>query len=250
MSCVVTCSLLPDIHSVVAGLVNLKRTLPTLVASTFARGQLKTHCRGDEAFLGLEIDFSHAGLDRQALAGVAPGGRGAYSIRDCVRRHRSRDLARRRLVLSSKRADRRLSDHGDRPGRTAAEENSDALERMVALTIGSRWTPLNETEIAALSTRLTEIPKIRVQIMYENALGKELAQSFYEAFKLAERGGAALGIGSGLGYGVTIGQGSGTATIALKSAIEATSQVKVAIVRPDQPQWPGVVFLAVGINSN
>jgi hypothetical protein len=151
----------------------------------------------------------------------------------------------------SKRADRRLSNHGDGPGRATAEkENTDALERMVASTIGSRWTPLNEAEIAALSTRLTDIPKIRVQIMYENALGKELAQSFYEAFKLAEWGGAALGIGSGLGHGVTIGQGSGTATIALKSAIEATSQVKVAIVRPDKPQWPGVVFLAVGINSS
>ena len=150
-----------------------------------------------------------------------------------------------------KRAERRRSDHRDRPGRaTAEEENTDVLERMVALTIGSRWTPLNEAEITALSARLTDIPKIRVQIMYENALGKELAQSFYEAFKLAEWGGAALGIGSGLGHGVTIGQGSGTATIALKSAIEATSQVKVAIVRPDQPQWPGVVFLAVGINSS
>jgi hypothetical protein len=148
-----------------------------------------------------------------------------------------------------KRADRRRSDHRDRPA-TAEEEDTDALERMVALTIGSRWTPLNEAEIAALSTRLTDIPKIRVQIMYENALGKELAQSFYEAFKLAEWGGAALGIGSGLGHGVTIGQGSGTATIALKSAIEATTQLKVAIVRPDQPQWPWVVFLAVGVNPS
>jgi hypothetical protein len=151
----------------------------------------------------------------------------------------------------NKRADRQLLNHGDRPGKaTAEDENTDGLERMVALTIGSRWTPLNEAEIAALSTRLTDIPKIRVQIMYENALGKDLAQSFYEAFKLAEWGGAALGIGSGLGYGVTIGQGSGTATITLKSAIEATSQLKVAIVRPDQPQWPGVVFLAVGVNSS
>jgi hypothetical protein len=152
--------------------------------------------------------------------------------------------------MLSKRADRRLSEHGNRPGSATAEDkNTDALERMVALTIGSRWTPLNEAEIAALGSRLTEIPKIRVQIMYENALGKELAQSFYEAFKLAEWGGAALGIGSGLGDGVTIGQGSGTATIALKSAIEATSRLKVAIVRPDQPQWPGVIFLAVGVNS-
>ena len=149
-----------------------------------------------------------------------------------------------------KRADRRLSDHSDEPGKATPEEGSKAaLERMVALTIGSRWTPLNEAEIAALSARLTDIPKIRVQIMYENALGKDLAQSFYEAFKLAEWGGAALGIGSGLGSGVTIGQGSGTATIALKSAIEAASRLKVAIVRPDQPQWPGVVFLAVGVNS-
>ena len=150
-----------------------------------------------------------------------------------------------------KRADPRRSDHRDRSGRaTAEEENIDALDRMVALTIGSRWAPLSEAEIAALSTRLADIPKIRVQIMYENALGKELAQSFYEAFKLAEWGGAALGIGSGLGHGVTIGQGSGTATIALKSAIEATTQLKVAIVRPDQPQWPGVVFLAVGVNPS
>jgi hypothetical protein len=150
-----------------------------------------------------------------------------------------------------KRADRRLLGHGDRPGGATAEgKNRDGLERMVALTIGSRWAPLNETEIAALSARLADIPKIRVQIMYENALGKDLAQSFYEAFKLAEWGGAALGIGSGLGNGVTIGQGSGTATIGLKSAIEATSQLKVVIVRPDQPQWPGVVFLAVGVNSS
>ena len=150
-----------------------------------------------------------------------------------------------------KRADPRRSDHRDRSGRaTVEEENTDALDRMVALTIGSRWAPLSEAEIVALSTRLADIPKIRVQIMYENALGKDLAQSFYEAFKLAEWGGAALGIGSGLGYGVTIGQGSGTATITLKSAIEATSQVKVAIVRPDQPQWPGVIFLAVGVNPS
>ena len=149
-----------------------------------------------------------------------------------------------------KRADRRRLDHGDGLGKATAEEASKAaLERMVALTIGSRWTPLTEAEIAALGTRLADIPKIRVQIMYENALGKELAQSFYEAFKLAEWGGAALGIGSGLGNGVTIGQGSGTATIALKSAIEATSRLKIAIVRPDQPQWPGVIFLAVGVNS-
>jgi hypothetical protein len=84
--------------------------------------------------------------------------------------------------------------------------------------------PLNEAEIVALSAKLTDIPKIRIQIMYENVLGKELAQSFHEAFSLARWEGATLGIGSGLGPGITIGQGSGTATIALKSAIEAINR--------------------------
>jgi hypothetical protein len=53
-----------------------------------------------------------------------------------------------------------------------AKAKIDDLERMVASTIGSRWEPLNEVEIAALSAKLTDIPKIRVQIMYENALGR------------------------------------------------------------------------------
>jgi hypothetical protein len=135
------------------------------------------------------------------------------------------------------------------PTQDVAQAQTDVLAQMVASTLGSRWEPLNEAQIAALSAKLTDIPKIRVQIMYDNALGKELAQSLYDAFHQAEWRGTTLGIGSGLGPGVTIGQGAGTATFALKSAIETASKVKVEILRPDQPQWPGVVFLAVGINS-
>src|SRR3982074_1634090 len=64
-----------------------------------------------------------------------------------------------------------LSAHLDKlKGATSEEAKAkiDDLERMVASTIGLRWEPLNEVEIAALSAKTDDIPKIRVQIMYEN----------------------------------------------------------------------------------
>jgi hypothetical protein len=85
--------------------------------------------------------------------------------------------------------------------------------------------------------------------MYENYLGKDLARTFLDAFKQAGWGDAWLGPGSGLGYGVTTGQGSDTALL-IKAAIESTSTLKVEVVRQNEPEWPGLVFLAVGINSN
>ena len=86
-----------------------------------------------------------------------------------------------RGVLSKRGQMDRRSNHSDNPAGATRETGNadiDTLKRMVASTIGSRWTPLNDAEIAALSAKLTDIPKIRVQIMYDNALGKELAQSF------------------------------------------------------------------------
>ncbi len=96
-------------------------------------------------------------------------------------------------VLASKNGqielkDRQLADYRDKlKGATPEEAKAkiDALERTVNLTIGRRWDPLTKPEIAALAVNLTSVPKIRVQIMYENALGKDLAQSFYDAFKQA-----------------------------------------------------------------
>jgi len=124
--------------------------------------------------------------------------------------------------------DRQLADYRDKlKGATPEEAKAkiDALERTVNLTIGRRWDPLTKPEIAALAVNLTSVPKIRVQIMYENALGKDLAQSFYDAFKQAGWDDASFGPGSGLGHGVTTGQGP-TSAVALKSAIEKSSKLK------------------------
>jgi hypothetical protein len=159
-------------------------------------------------------------------------------------------------ILSNKNSqielqDRQLSDYKqklDGASPDQAKAKIDALEKTIDLTIGKRWEPLTKSEIAALSQALSDVPKIRVQIMYENALGKDLGQSFYDAFKQAGWTDATFGTGGGLGYGVTTGQGAGSA-VALKAAIEKSSKVKVEALRTDQKEWPGLIFLAVGINA-
>jgi hypothetical protein len=129
-----------------------------------------------------------------------------------------------------------------------AKDKIEALEQTVNLTIGKRWIPLTQSEIATLAANLSSVPKIRVQIMYENALGKDLGQSFYDAFKQAGWTDATFGTGGGLGYGVTTGQGTDSA-VALKAAIEKSSKINVEALRTDQKEWPGLIFLAVGINA-
>lgn len=160
-------------------------------------------------------------------------------------------------ILNSKNAqielqDRQLADYREKLGGASPSEAKaelDALKDKVRHTIGEKWAPLTASEIAALKDKLVALPKkICVQIMYENYLGKDLAQTFLDAFKQAGWDGAWLIPGSGLGYGVTAGQGAETAP-QIKTAIESISNIKVEILRPDQPEYQGLVFLAVGINS-
>jgi hypothetical protein len=146
--------------------------------------------------------------------------------------------------------DRQLADYRDKlKGATPeqAKAKIDALQQTIDLAIGHRWEPLTKAEITLLSTNLGKPPTLNVQIMYENALGKDLAQSLYDAFKLAGWSATFLP-GSGLGSGVTTGQGSLTA-LTVKKAIESSSNIKVDVLRANEPEWPGLIFLAVGINS-
>src|SRR4029077_5742616 len=148
---VVTCSLLPDIHSVVAGLVNFKRTPTTLhCVDICPRSAEESLSQGwDWRSISPMPDWIAKLLQEWPLVAAAPIPFAIAFVSIAAAISLAVGWSYR------KRADRRLLDHGDRPGgATAKEENTDALERMVALTIGSRWTPLNETEIAALSTRL------------------------------------------------------------------------------------------------
>jgi hypothetical protein len=144
--------------------------------------------------------------------------------------------------------DRQLADYKQKlDGATPdqAKAKIDALERRVRVTVGKEWDPLTKTEITALATKLKAISKTRIQIMYENALGKELAESFLEAFKAADWDGAWLTPGSGFESGVLTGRGNRAKQV--KAAIESISSIKVNLKDPEMESE--LMFLGVGINS-
>ena len=130
-----------------------------------------------------------------------------------------------------------------------AKDRIDQLEKQAELVIGKHWTPLAAAEIAQLANAPKPLDnQVKVQLMYENALGKDLAATVYDAFKAAGWTNCTFGAGSGLGSGLTVGVGNGVAP-KLKAAIESATQYKVELSRRDEAEWPDLVYLAVGINN-
>lgn len=122
------------------------------------------------------------------------------------------------------------------------------LQGTVKSTIGAKWEPLTRDEIIALSVKVSTLEKRRIQIMYGNQLGKDLAQNMSDAFTKA--GWPVVFVeGGGLGIGVSTGPGSGMA-YTLKQAIEATTKLKVELLKPEELDHPEIVYVAVGINPN
>ncbi|MGY4467317.1 hypothetical protein ACVWWK_002999 [Bradyrhizobium sp. LB9.1b] len=66
-----------------------------------------------------------------------------------------------------------------------AKDKIESLELTVRKMLGTSWEPLTRPQIANLAAKLKEIKQSRAQIMYENHLGRELAQSIFEAFREA-----------------------------------------------------------------
>jgi hypothetical protein len=157
-------------------------------------------------------------------------------------------------VLASKNGqielqDRQLADYRDKlKGATPEEAKAkiDMLEKTVRLAIGQAWIPLTQQQIANLASRLKQIPKGRAQIMYENALGKELATSIFEAFKQAEWNEAWLSQGSSLGDGIVVGWSS--RAVAIKEALEATVKFPRVWAKDTEKEIAGLVIVGVGIN--
>jgi hypothetical protein len=84
--------------------------------------------------------------------------------------------------------------------------------------------------------------------MYENALGKGLAQSIVDAFKEAGWDQAELLPGSGLGDGVVTGWGESGA--ALKSALDAARDLHTWVKDPMLKSGGDLAIIGVGINSS
>jgi hypothetical protein len=157
-------------------------------------------------------------------------------------------------VLASKNGqielqDRQLADYRDKlKGATPEEAKAkiDALEEKVHNTIGYRWDVLTKDEFLKLVDLVAPLSKRRIQVMYVNYLGKDLARSFADAFERAGWPEVVLSEGGGLGEGVGTGRGNGMA-LTLKAAIESATKLKVSSFGPTEPDLPGIVFIAIGI---
>lgn len=123
------------------------------------------------------------------------------------------------------------------------------LSEMTRFTVGGKWRPLTAGEASELRKGFSAIPAKRIQVMYSNYRGKDLAQSFADILKDAGWTDIHFSEGGGLGYGVSTGRGKGTA-VALKTAIEKATEFKVSSLGPEEPEFPNAYFIAVGINSD
>jgi hypothetical protein len=124
------------------------------------------------------------------------------------------------------------------------------LERRVNLTIGSKWEPLSKDESSRLTAAVAKLTPRKIQVMYVNQLGRSLAQSIADAFVAAGWSDMHFSEGGGLGIGVSTGRGNGMA-LKLKEAIETSTRFNtVHSFGPTEPDYPGVVFVGVGINPD
>jgi len=159
-------------------------------------------------------------------------------------------------ILSNKNSqielqDRQLGDYKQKlDGATPeqAKAKIEALENTIRLTVGSKWEALSSYQISALAVQLKAIQKSRAEVMYENALGKDLAQSILSAFKEAGWDQARLNIGSGLGEGIVVGWSS--RAVAIGAALETTAKLKGVWAKDTEKEIGDLVIVGVGVNSH
>ncbi|KQZ00682.1 hypothetical protein ASD45_07325 [Pseudolabrys sp. Root1462] len=159
-------------------------------------------------------------------------------------------VANRDSEISSLKIQR--DEYKDKAGGASPDEMKkklDDLAEMTKFTVGAKWRSLTPKETTALQQKFAAIPPKRIQVMYTNYRGKDLAQSFADILKASGWTDIHFSEGGGLGTGVSTGRGNGTAR-ALKEAIEASTDFKVGSFGPDEPEYPNAYFIAVGINTN
>jgi hypothetical protein len=147
--------------------------------------------------------------------------------------------------------DRQLADYKqklDGASPDQAKAKIEALEHTIRATIGSKWEPLSKAQISALALKLKDIQKSRATVMYENALGKQLAQNIFDAFREAGWSDLNLIPGSGLGDGIVVGWSSRAAAIG--NVLESTVNLKGVWAKDTEKEIPDLVIVGVGVNSD
>jgi len=157
-------------------------------------------------------------------------------------------LRERQTLAEAQRDDYKSKLGGATPDQAKAKV--EALERTINLVVGSKWEPLTKDEIERFASKLREIPPKFTNILYENQLGKDLAQTLLEAFKRAGWPEVWASHGMGHGLGLNVGYGSGTA-LKIKNAVEASTKLRPTLQAPDEQETEGsIFFVGIGINYN
>jgi hypothetical protein len=123
----------------------------------------------------------------------------------------------------------------------------DRLQSIVTDAIGERWEPLSQSQSDRLVANLNGIPIGQLTVMYENQLGRALAQSIAAAFS---RAGWSPDVthGGALGIGVSTGRGAGLPN-QLQQALESMGGLgPIGICGPTEPHR--FLFVAVGIKGS
>jgi hypothetical protein len=126
------------------------------------------------------------------------------------------------------------------------------LEETIKRSVGSPWKPLAYPEVQALARGLAAIEKRRVQVMYENFQGKELARTIADAFEAAGWD-THYSTGSGFEEGLKVGR-SPTVGVQIKELFERATTLK-PIFEPPTKDWPADnshvgIYVAVGTNPD
>lgn len=156
-------------------------------------------------------------------------------------------------VLSGKTAqielqDRQLADYREKlKGATPeqAKDKIESLEHTIKSIAGTPWQPLTPTQVSALVSKLKTIKKSRASIMYENAFGKALAQTIFDAFKEAGWESSEFTQGSGIGEGIVVGWSS--RAVEIKTALESTAKLRVW-AKDTEKEITDLVIVGVGLN--
>lgn len=120
----------------------------------------------------------------------------------------------------------------------------------VGVVIGGKWAPLTSSQIALLREKIESLNRVdptkaapRVQVMYENPFGKDLAGSIALAFQAAKWD---VVLSTGSGFENEIKFGPGQVGVQLRDFFrETTGVAEVSALRPEEADR-NFYFVGVG----
>jgi hypothetical protein len=129
-----------------------------------------------------------------------------------------------------------------------AKAKIECLEQTLNLAIGSRWEPLTADQSNRLLKAILAMQTRRIQIMFQNPFGKELATSIAEVFRRA-RWDVTLGTGAGFETGVVVGWNLLIANQIIHAFESATPLRPHLTDNAKEDATSDLVVIGVGINS-